>query len=203
MSRHRGLLALVLIPGVVAGTLLAGARQPAGHPAEPPAAKPAWPPFERPSQEMKDQAWLCGTWDVAITYFGPDGRADPSQTEATIGPVLGGCFLQEQISIPALQLHMTGIRSFDRFRGVYRLVWLDDIMSLADVFEGTMQGEDLTVSNLKAGTSSIMPGAPETFVRFTQHAGPSHDRFTLVWEASADVGATWKKTAEYAYTRRP
>lgn len=186
--------------------MLSGASQQTttpGQSSQSPSSRPAWPPFESPSQEMNDLAWLAGRWSVTTTYFGPDGKAYPAQTEAVIQPILGGSFLQEQITIPSFKLTMTGLRSYDRFRKVYRFIWLDDIMSLADIFEGTLDKGELTVSNIKAGTSSIMPGGPETFLRFTQRADDTHDQFALIWEASTDAGKTWKKTAEYKYVRKP
>lgn len=204
MHHFKHFVVLLLIPAAVAATLLGAGRQvkTTEQPVPQPATKPAWPPFESPSQEMKDLAWLAGQWSVTTKYIAPDGKEYPSQTEAVIQPILGGSFLQEQITIPAFKLTMTGFRSYDRFRKVYRFIWLDNIMSLADVFEGTLDKDGLTVSNIKAGTSSIMPGGPETFLRFTQRPGPTHDQFTLIWEASTDAGKTWKKTAEYAYARK-
>lgn len=182
----------------------AQSTQPAAPIAEPgkPTSKPAWPPFETPPQEMKDLAWLAGKWSVTTKYIGPDGKVHPGETEALIEPMLGGSFLREEITIPSFKLSMTGFRSFDRFRKVYRFIWLDNIMSLADIFEGTMRQGDVTVSNVKAGTSSIMPGAPENLLRFTQHPGADHDAFSLIWEASTDGGKTWRKTAEYEYRRQ-
>lgn len=196
---------LMLIPIALAAAPAGPAPQTsdAGHAAQLAASKPAWPPFESPSPEMKDLAWLAGRWSVTTTYFGPDGKAYPSQTEAVIEPMLSGCFLLEQITIPAFKLTMTGIRSYDRFRKVYRFIWLDSVMSLADIFEGTLDQSDLTVSNVKAGTCSMMPGGPETYLRFTQRPGSTHDQFSLIWEASTDAGKTWKKTAEYGYVRKP
>ncbi len=201
---HHRPFVLLLIPVAIAATILGAGQQPRAPepPAPQPAARPAWPPFESPSQEMKDLAWLAGRWSVATRYIGPDGKAYPGQTEAVIEPILGGAFLQEQITIPSFKLTMTGIRSYDRFRKVYRFIWLDNIMSLADIFEGTLDKGELTVNNLKAGTCSIMPGGPETFLRFTQRPDATHDQFTLIWEASTDAGATWRKTAEYEYTRK-
>ncbi|MCG3128619.1 MAG: hypothetical protein CHACPFDD_03508 [Phycisphaerae bacterium] len=167
-----------------------------------PTSRPAWPPFAAPPQEMEDLAWLAGKWKVTTRYIGPDGKEYPGQTEATIAPMLGGSFLREEITIPAFKLSMSGFRSYDRFRKVYRFVWLDSIMSLTDVFEGTRQGDDLTVSNVKPGTSSIMPGAPESFLRFTQRPGGNRDEFSLIWEASTDGGKSWRKTAVYEYRRQ-
>ncbi len=172
--RHAPIAVLVL----AAAVFLGAGRQPPTTPGRPndktadkSAAQPKWPPFESPPPEMKDLAWLAGTWSVTTTYIGPDGKAYPSQTEATIQPILGGSFLQEQITIPYFKLSMTGFRSYDRFRKVYRFIWLDNIMSLSDIFEGTMDKGDLTVSDVKPGTSSIMPGSPETFLRFTPAPG--------------------------------
>lgn len=189
-----------------AGAILAQEPTRQDKPASKPASSQAAPSRMDPADPIKALAWQVGSWSVAMTYFGPTGQSFTIATESTIESILEGHFIRERIAVPwgpTLTIHLEGTRSFDRFRGVYRAVWFDDFMGLADIFEGPPTGPEFSVSNLKAGTSSILPPRPETFLRITTKPGPTRDQFALVWEASYDKGATWTKTADYAYTRKP
>ena len=46
------------------------------------------------------------------------------------------------------------------------------------------------------------PAASEKYVRITRHPGSTDDSFVLIREASTDNGTTWRKSAEYDYTRK-
>ncbi len=154
--------------------------------------------------QMKSMSDLAGTWNVTMTYYFPGGKSFKKDTESVIEPMLGGSFLQERITVPAgpaLDNHMIGIRSFDRFHNVYRIVWLDDVITLADVFEGDATPDGLVVSNLKTNTAGSFGGKPSV-MRITQKAGETPDSFLVTWEVTPDNGATWAKSAEYAYSRK-
>jgi hypothetical protein len=158
-----------------------------------------------PLKEVRELAWMAGRWDVKTIYFAPDGKEYVTPTESVIEPMLGGSFLQERITVPAgaaTTVSLVGVRSFDRFRGTYRFVWFDDMVTLADVYEGAAHDGAIVVTNVKSGTSYAPKGEPETFVRITQRRGANEDAFTLMWEASNDHGATWARTAEYRYARK-
>lgn len=153
---------------------------------------------------MKAMAWLEGRWDVTMTYFSEGKPVFTAKTSSIIEPLLGGGFLQERITVPAgpgLNNAMVGVRSYDRYRRVFRLVWLDEVTTLSDIYEGAAHDGGFVVSNIRSGTSGIFAGR-ETFLRIAQKAGATHDEFVLVWEGSTDKGASWAKTAEYAYKRK-
>lgn len=159
-----------------------------------------------PTEQMRAMAWLSGRWTVTTKYCAPGGQVFSNQTESTIEPMLDGSFLQERLSVPSgkdSKTSLIGIRSYDRFRKVYRVVWFDDTVTLADVYEGLEMEGGLTVSNVKPGTSVTLPGSPETFVRITQKRGTDTNSFSLTWDASTDAGKTWRKTSEYLYARKP
>ena len=195
---------LVLFAAVVAAGP-AGTAEPTPTPT-PEANKPP-NPFEfgtGVTPQLKAMSWIVGTWDVSMTYQFPGGRSFKKDTESTIEPMLGGSFYREQITVPAgptMDNHMVGIRSYDRFRNVYRLVWCDDVITLADVFEGESSEGGFIVSNVKSNTAGTFAGK-QSFLRITQKEGSSRDEFLVEWEVSTDKGQTWFKSAEYAYKRK-
>jgi hypothetical protein len=201
---------LVAAPAVV---LLAAvvAAEPAGTAKSAPASKTEGltppTPFEfgtGVTPQIKAMSWIEGTWDVSMAYQLPGGRSFKKDTESKIEPMLGGSFYREQITVPAgptMDNHMVGIRSYDRFRNAYRLVWYDDVITLADVFEGEATEGGFTVTNVKSNTAGTFAGQ-QSFLRITQKAGASRDEFLVIWDVSPDKGKTWSKSAEYAYKRR-
>lgn len=190
-------MAFVAVAVVGVGSLVKG-----GDPPKPPAS-----PFAHGAgvtAAMKEVSWLEGTWDVTMAYFAPDGRSFTSKTESVIEPMLGGSFLQERITVPAgpgLDNAMVGIRSFDRFRNVYRVVWCDSVITLADVYEGVAFEGGFRVDNVKTNTPGVFAGR-ESYMRITQKPGATKDAFTLLWEGTSDKGQTWSRAAEYTYARK-
>lgn len=187
---------LVAIAGVAVGS-----RE---HVAEPPSKPNPFAHGTGVTPQMKSMGWLAGTWKVQMTYHFPGGKTFEKETESVIEPLLGGAFLQERISVPAgpnLDNPMVGIRSFDRFRDTYRVVWLDSVITIADVFEGSATGDGFQVSNLKTNTAGVFNGSPAT-MRITQTHQPDHASFSLKWEVTPDAGKTWLTTADYAYSRK-
>jgi hypothetical protein len=174
----------------------------------PPASRPAWPALGTgPLPQVRAFDWLIGTWDVNVKWFAPppSDQTFSAPTTAAIEPMLSGSFLRETIAVPFGKLtnHMVGVRSYDRFRETYRLVWFDELVTLCDVYEGGLTDGRLVLTNLKSGTAYVGDDRVETFVRITEQPGPSRDEFTLIWEASTDKGKSWRKTCEYAYKRKP
>ncbi len=154
--------------------------------------------------KLKELGWMVGTWDVEEKYTYPGMPEFVYKTESVIEPFNGGCFLQEKITAPGpggLKNPLVAIRSYDRFRNVHRWVWYDQLVTLADVYEGAGENGTISVTNIKGGTAFVM-GGKDWNTRITQKPGASSDEFTLVWESTGDQGATWNKTAEYAYHRR-
>lgn len=154
--------------------------------------------------EIKALDWMVGTWDVEEKYTYPGVPEFVFKSESVIEPFNGGCFLQEKITAPGpggLKNPLVGIRSYDRFRKTFRFVWYDQLVTLADVYEGAVESGNIRVCNVKSGTAFSM-GGKDWFARITQKAGANQDEFSLVWEATGDQGATWNQTAEYKYRRR-
>ncbi len=198
-----GVVVLVIASGMAALPRAQEAQpeqkpQPTFNPADP------WGVGLGVHDEIKALGWMVGTWDVEEKYTMPGAPEFVFKTDSVIEPFNGGCFLLEKITAPGpggLKNPLVAIRSYDRFRKAFRVVWYDQLVTLADVYEGAMEHGVIAVDNIKGGTAFVM-GGKEWNTRITQKPGASNDEFSLIWESSGDKGATWNQTAEYSYRRR-
>jgi hypothetical protein len=147
---------------------------------------------------------MVGAWDV---QFETRGSADESfvskQITSHIESILGGAFLQEQLSIPAsggTQVELLGILGYDRYREIFRFAWLDDKYAIFDVHEGNWDGSLLVVNNIRSGTT-FRYGNQDYFSRMIWHDIRS-DEFKMASDLSVDGGNTWFTQAKGHYLRK-
>ena len=147
---------------------------------------------------------LIGEWDVKFESRGsPDEEFVSHQITSRIVPILGGAFLQEQLSIPAsggTPVELLGILGYDRYRDVYRFTWLDDKYAIFDVHEGNWDGEALVVDNLRAGTTFRFKDQ-DFFSRMIWHEITA-DGFKVAADLSLDGGKAWFTQAKGHYVRK-
>ncbi|MEZ5317800.1 MAG: DUF1579 family protein [Vicinamibacterales bacterium] len=152
-----------------------------------------------PPQDMRKIAFLEGRWAVTPEFGDVRDLSRPwlatKTVTTTFRPRLGGAFLEADLAVtwPDGQVwQTTSIWSFDRFRKTFRVVYLDDLWGLLDVYEGDFVDGRLTLSNERAATLGP-PGADgrrligRTVVRDITPGG-----FVIEWETSAD-GRTWTR----------
>ncbi len=162
-------------------------------------------PMRGAPPEMQKLAFLVGEWEVQAEPFGPNGQPGPSfQTTSRIISRLGGAVIEESIPLPQANdttINMVTVWSFDRFRKVYRIAYLDDTYALFDVFEGIEQDGRIVFDNLRANTSLPGPEGRPMHGRNTL-ADLSPDRFTITSEISFDGGKTWQIAIRGKYLRK-
>ncbi len=78
---------------------------------------------------------------------------------------------------------------FDQYRDVYRLMALDSIYGVPDVYEGTIVNGELVVTNLKAGTTFPLGNGVSRAFRLSLELKP--DARIMLIEGSDDGGETW------------
>lgn len=158
-----------------------------------------------PSEQMKNLSWLIGDWTVASRMIGPGGEEmSMPDTTSTIESVLDGCMLKESMGMQGagFTMKMTSFRSYDAFRNVYRDVWFDNFMGLADVYEGAMDADGvITMSNVPTAIRVLAMGHGLVHVRKKQ-TKISEDEFIIAFEVSKGEEKTWTKTGTATYTRK-
>lgn len=160
------------------------------------------------TEQMKELAWMVGEWDVEFHKVAPDGSMTlAEETQSHITSELDGCILRESMQLnmgaSGSQIKMLSLRSFDQFRGVYRFVWLENMMGLSDVLEGRKDDSGaITTTNLRSGTGlPNMPGGQMLHARVSL-AKTDDDEFTVSYESSDDGGLSWEPSGRIDYKRQ-
>ncbi len=186
-----GLAALAVLVG--ANTTLAAAQD------SPPTRRATGAP-----PEMQKLASMAGEWQIhGEARAAPDQAWKPFETESRITAILKGAHLQESMLLPQLSgppIELLALWSYDRFRRVYRMAYLDDTYALFDVNEGSWENDRLVFTNLRVNTP-IVAGGQTIHSKITLSSlGP--DGFHLENEVSTDAGKTWWLMVRGDYVRK-
>lgn len=161
------------------------------------------PEIGAPAQIRKFHS-LIGDWEVQFeTRSSPNESFVSHQIKSRIVSILGGAFLQEQLSIPAsggTQVELLGILGYDRYRETYRFAWLDDKYAIFDVHEGNWDGDSLVVDNLRSRTTFRFK-EQDYFSRMKWHDITANE-FRVASDLSMDGGKTWFAQAKGHYVRK-
>ncbi len=116
----------------------------------------AFSPVVEAEETLEALSYLEGKWSVTSSFYEEEKWAAPmAPMRATADTVLGGSFIRVNapVSFPGgvFQFEMT--LSFDKFHGVYRAMFLDDLNGYMDVYVGELEGGVLSVSNAETGSS--------------------------------------------------
>lgn len=120
-------------------------------------APPRAPDWAGIAPEMKRLHVLSGLWRHEIEVFAPK-KAEWRKAGVFFGRYdlkFGGYYVEGTFSIPlGGEMGFTNslILSYDKFRKVYRMVALEDVVGIADLFIGNFEGETLVLSNQSTGT---------------------------------------------------
>ena len=133
----------------------------------------------------------AGEWDVEVV----EASGATYSGRAVVTVVQDGKAQHEIITLPSSPMKpgspisIMGIRSYDRFRKVYRFAYHDSLTGLLDVYEGNVEGGQLVLTNLATGTSLKLPDGREAHTRLSADIGVRG--FVVTLESSLDAGATW------------
>ncbi len=155
-------------------------------------------------KEMKDLAFLEGTWDVAAKFnMSMDGKTEnwmESKATATYSFVLDGCAMQLQYSgdpmmpgMPAFSGMM--LQMYDRETKQWQAVWTDNMGARASIYTGArtegqtvLQGEDKMMGMTMLSRITAFNQTPTTF--------------DWKMEYSVDSGKTWALSGTAKYTKK-
>ncbi len=152
--------------------------------------------------EMDALGFLLGSYTVTGEIMGQDGEwhvAEP--TTAHIEQVADGAALREvgTYQVPGFGYGLEADYSFDGFRDVYRVMLIDTVYGLMDIYEGAMTDGTLALTNVRAATTFPLGDGREMNLRIRIEPNDAGHLFHI--DASMDAGDTWGPIYRYTYVR--
>ena len=152
--------------------------------------------------------FMEGDWDIEAFRMGESGDWESSALPIStrIDSFLDGAFLKEdevKMMMGDQVIRFFIMWSYDKYRGVYRMVASDDTDGLTDILEGGFQdGSDtIVVSNLTTGTAPEDEEGNQAFLRLTSTKN-NEDRFTDEMHESYDGGQSWEAVYRAVHNRQ-
>ena len=136
---------------------------------------------------------MAGEWVQSVFTWRDDQWSAPVQERATIVFLLNDLALRERVPEHTHSgVKMETTIQFDQYRGIYRLVAMDDSWGNMDIYESvSISPGEIVFENIRPGTFARGPGGEEYYFRltFTLHDALSH---RLLVEISSDGGESWQ-----------
>jgi len=177
-------LSLALLLAADQPTLYQRIRQ---HYAADPAAAAA---LGRPASQMREVAWLIGTWDVSAVV--DEQGAPPSSGTSVISPAFGGAWLEIRDTYPrALNLAYLG---YSVAEARWITVTLDNLTNAARSSAPAWTGGRIVFEG-----DYVILGLPAHLRQTIERQGD--DAFSVVTEEL--VGGHWSRVASRYYRRHP
>ncbi len=159
---------------------------------------PAMPPMG-PPEEMKQMAFLVGTWDYTMKM-----KMNPADTNwmdtkgtATYEMAYGGAAIRSTIEQQLMGQSFIGgdLTSYDRDAKKWQSVWIDNMGAKLTMFNGTKTADGMVLEG-----QELMNGMP-TITRMTSY---NMTPTTYDWkgEVSMDNGKTWMTWGTAKYIKR-
>lgn len=143
--------------------------------------------------QMQKLEVLTGKWQLVVDSSFDGGQTWQSTAPVEISIELGhkGRLLKEVPVTPLEKgFNMEAYLSYDQYRKVFRKAAVDDVWGIMDIYEGTIEGENLVMTNLKAGTT--FPIGEGVWRAFRLTIELKADERKMIIDASDDGGAHWK-----------
>ena len=179
------LLGLIMIGGMVAA-------QPESK-AEAPVMQMGAPP------EMKQLAFMVGTWDVVMSMrMSPDEPWTESKAVNTNVMIIDGCALQSEFEAEMMGMQFKGFSTttYNRVTGKWQTTWIDNIGAAVGLYEGDFKDGKFVVSG-----KDVMPDGKTMVSRITSY-NITDTKYEWMQENSMDNGATWMTSMKGVYTKR-
>jgi len=171
--------------------------------ADAPAAKPEQPtgmPPMGPPEELKQVAYLVGTWDCAMKMKAEmtSDKMSDSKGSATYAYILEGAAITMAFdgeAMPGMKFKGYGIQTWDRENKCWQMTWTDNMSARTSLYTGqhtgdqtVFQGEDQMMGMKYLSRISSFNEKPTSF--------------DWKMEMSMDGGKTWMVMGTATYTKR-
>lgn len=172
--------------------------------------------------DMNKLSFLEGKWEITLYYTLDKTSPSPkwqfwAQSASTFSQSFNGSFITEESKgFPIAPAHegfdnweYFAVYSYDRFNKQYRITYYDNILGLADIYEGHYDDNKLEVSNINTATYNNHGenmGAQKTSVIIRDL---KEDEFTLIWRVvdekdipdDPDDTIPWKWSVKMVYKK--
>lgn len=181
-----------------------------------------------PQSEMRALDGLIGAWDIQLFFPARDESAadgwawrEWAQSNSVIEPRLGGVTLMEQNLGFPISAQSVGAEGFDHWSydthitydlvaATYRLIIIDNIWGLADIYEGEFDDSGADFSNLNTGSHTLMGRNGDIQKALIRITDLEQDSFVVEWWTvdGADIveggidAQPWMPSVRMEYTRR-
>ena len=109
-----------------------------------------WKEFMTPTDAHKKLEYFVGTWDMTTEAWmaGPNQPPETSKGTATYSMILGGRYLQENVSGEMMKMPFNGIgiTGYDNFKKKYFGTWIDDMGTSVATMEGTIDPDGKVIT---------------------------------------------------------
>lgn len=122
--------------------------------------------------EMGRLNGLEGTWKIQPEMYRPKKKewTPGIPFYASFNRRFDACYLQSDLIMPLAEgsaFHSVLLWSYDKYRKVYRMVALENVVGLIDVFEGVFVGDTLVMDDERSGTSAPNMSGRLEFLRIS------------------------------------
>jgi hypothetical protein len=107
-----------------------------------------WQEAKTPGAPHKALAELAGDWTVETKYWmaGPGSETSLTTGTSTMKMILGGLFLQQELTseVMGMPMHGIGLTGYDNTKKKYVAYWIDNTSSAQFTMEGEMEKDGKT-----------------------------------------------------------
>ncbi len=152
---------------------------------------------------MEQLREMVGEWNVKVLSSRLPGLPwAETEVKSSIRASFHGALLEEELSFISngSLRHVKRLRSYDRFRDVFKIVYFDNVTFHVNGLEGRIENGRLVATNLETRTSWEAKDKVHhnrEVIYDIETAG-----FKVDWEISTDGGKSWDPTLRFIYTRQ-
>ncbi|RME21307.1 MAG: DUF1579 domain-containing protein [Candidatus Zixiibacteriota bacterium] len=153
-----------------------------------------------PPEEMKEIAFLEGTWDVAMKAMPDPAKPDvwvdmPGTAEYTLAPGGAVMLVKYTGSFGGMEYYGYGMQTYDREKKEWQMTWADNYAGRTVMYTGQRKNGQTVMSGEEVMAGQTYPSRIRTF-------NETPTSFEWQMEQSLDGGKTWITFAKATYTKR-
>jgi hypothetical protein len=154
---------------------------------------PEWMKHTQPGEGHKMLSEMTGRWSYTMKWWAtPSAKPDESKGTATGKMILGGRFLQQEVSskVNGQPFNGMGITGFDSFRNEYQSMWIDSMSTHMMMSSGSYDANTRTLKET-GNMTDLMAGMKDRWFR-TELNMKDKNAYTYAMYSKDAAGAEFK-----------